>query len=653
MDQTTKDIRKLIDKLNYFTELYDKGTPQLSDKEWDNLYFQLINLEQQTGIIYPDSPTQSISYTVKSKLDKVIHDQPPMLSLDKTKDVKIVSSFVKGHEWFGMFKMDGLSCRLIYKNGILIQASTRGNGVEGEDVTHNAMVISNIPKSIPNPELIIIDGEIICDLDTFNTEFKNIFANPRNMAAGSIRQLSSKECAARKLSFIAWDLIKGCDDIDFNFRRLEQLDDWGFDTVPRVGDAETIKDAIKILDEMRNEYPYSVCPIDGYVFKFESKKYGESLGRTEHHFFNAIAMKFYDEEYETELLNIDWTMGRTGVLTPVAVFKPVDTGDSIIERASMHNLSIMRELLGRYPEQKQKIWVVKQNMIIPQVSRSEKNDSFHDHILDNGICITCPICGEPTEIVQSDSGVYNVICGNPSCEGKLLNRVDHFLGIKGLNVKGISKATISKLIDWGWINGLADIFRLEQYKTEWISKEGFGAASVGKILLSINAARSGTKMENFLSAIGIPLVGRAIAKEIVKYYPTWGEFRAAIGGDWTEFEGFGPEISRSINNFDYTEIDKIAEILDFVQLEVQNKGTQTAAIKNKTFVITGKVINYKNRDELKAEIESLGGKVASSISSKTDYLINNDINSTSSKNKKAKELGIPIISEEQYLSMRN
>lgn len=649
MSQESREIRKLIDLLNEYTEAYDRGTPIISDKGWDSMYFKLTQMEQDTGIIYPDSPTQSIHFETKSKLDKVIHDQPPMLSLDKTKDVDVVSSFVKGHDWFGMFKMDGLSARLIYNDGKLIQASTRGNGIEGEDITHNVLVMRNVPKIIPYKDLIIVDGEIICDLDTFDEKFSNDYANPRNFASGSIRQLSNEESASRCLSFVAWDLIKGYDDIDFNFWRLEKLDDLGFDTVPRVGDAETIKDAIKTLDRMEE---HKIYPIDGYVFKFESKKYGESLGRTEHHFNSAIAMKFYDEEYETELLDIDWTMGRTGVLTPVAVFKPVDTGDNIIERASMHNLSIMRELLGRYPEQKQKIWVVKQNMIIPQVSHSEKNNSFHDHILDNGICTICPICGEPTEIIQSDSGVYNVICGNPSCEGKLLNRVDHFLGIKGLNVKGISKATISKLIDWGWINGLADIFRLEQHKTEWISKEGFGAASVGKILLSIDTARSGAKMENFLSAIGIPLVGRAIAKEIVKYYPTWGEFRAAIGGDWTEFEGFGPEISRSINNFDYTEIDEVAGMLNFAPLEVQNEVTPAAAFKDKKFCATGKLQNF-TRNSLKADIEAHGGKLVSSVTSATDYLITNTPDSGTSKNKDAARLGVKIITEEEYLQMRD
>ena len=510
----------------------------------------------------------------------------------------------------------------------------------------------NVPKTIPYKDLIIVDGEIICDLDTFDEKFSNDYANPRNFASGSIRQLSSKESAFRCLSFVAWDLIKGYDDIDFNFWRLEKLDDLGFDTVPRVGDTETIEDAIKILNEMKDDPYYNIYPIDGYVFKFESKKYGESLGRTEHHFSNAIAYKFYDEEYETELLDIDWTMGRTGVLTPVAVFKPVDTGDSIIERASMHNLSIMRELLGRYPEQKQKIWVVKQNMIIPQVSHSEKNNSFHDHILDNGICTICPICGEPTEIVQSDSGVYNVICGNLSCEGKLLNRVDHFLGIKGLNVKGISKATIGKLIDWGWINGLADIFRLEQHKTEWVSKPGFGKASVSKILDAINTEGRHSKLESFISAIGIPLVGKSISKEIVKYYPTWEEFRAAVGGDWIEFEGFGPEISRSINNFDYTEADEVAGMLDFAPSEIQNEVTSTAAIKDKKFCVTGKIQHFKNRDELKVDIESHGGKLVSSVTSKTDYLITNTPNSGTSKNKDAQRLGVKIITEEEYLKMK-
>lgn len=664
MDFKLFKMKQLINDLNYYTELYDQCfSNAISDAEWDSMYFELSELEKDTGVIYPDSPTQKIHYNTVSELKKVEHNHP-MLSLDKTKDPKEVESFInqpsykETEGWCAMFKLDGLTCSLTYENGKLVRAETRGNGIEGEDITHNALVIPSIPKEIPNKELTVIDGEIICKTSIFNLFFANDYKNPRNFAAGSIRLLNAEECASRKLTFIAWDLIKGCSDINFFFWRLEKLDDWGFTTVPRVGDAETVHDAMNILDDMHNgvdaykESVYQYYPIDGYVFRFESQKYYNSLGATDHHFRGAIAYKFYDEDYETELLDIDWTMGRTGVLTPVAVFKPVDTGDSIIERASMHNLSIMRELLGRYPEQNQKIWVVKQNMIIPQVSRSEKNDSFHDHILDNGICTICPICGEPTEIVQSDSGVYNVICGNPSCEGKLLNRVDHFLGVKGLNVKGISKATIGKLIDWGWINGLADIFKLDQYKTEWISKEGFGAASVGKILSAIHESISGSRLEDYISALGIPLVGKTIAKEIIKYYVTWEDFRDAVGGDWTQFEGFGPEINKAINNFDYTEADECARMLTFKQPEVQNKVTLAAAIKDKTFCVTGKLQNY-TRDSIKAEIESLGGKVTNSVTSKTDYLITNTPDSGTSKNRDAQKLGIPIITETKYIKMKS
>ena len=643
-------IKELINKLNKYTAAYDVGCPVISDKEWDELYFKLKTLEKETGIIYPNSPTQSIIFAEVSELNRVEHNHP-MLSLEKTKNSDEVQTFVKGHDWYGMFKMDGLTCSLTYEDGKLIGAETRGNGIIGENILHNASVVSNIPKTIPNKELIVVDGEIICDIKTFNENFADKYANPRNFAAGSIRQLSSQECESRKLSFIAWDLIKGCDDIDFNFWRLEKLDEWGFTTVPRVGDAETIEDAINILDRMEEHKLY---PIDGYVFKFESKKFGEELGRTEHHFRNAIAFKFYDEEYETELLDIEWSMGRTGQLTPVAIFKPIDTGDSIIERASMHNLSIMRELLGKYPEKNQKIYVVKQNMIIPQVSRAQyQNDIPHDHILQNGLCRICPICGKPTEIVKSDNGVLNIVCNNSSCEGKLANRIDHFLGKKGLDVKGISLATIEKLIDWGWLNGLKDIYELNKYKIEWESKSGFGKASVGKILNAIDAEGRCTKLESFISALGIPLVGSTIAKQIVIYYPTWEDFRNAVGGDWTQFDGFGSEISKAINTFDYSEADEIAGMLTFVQPEIQNDESQSASLKDKTFVITGKVINYKNRDELKAEIESLGGKVTGSVTSKTNYLINNDKTSTSAKNKKAQELGIPIISEDEYLKMKS
>ena len=346
------------------------------------------------------------------------------------------------------------------------------------------------------------------------------------------------------------------------------------------------------------------------------------------------------------MLDIEWTMGRTGVLTPVAVFQPVDTGDSIIERASLHNISIMKEILGNAPYKNQKIWVYKANMIIPQVSHAEQKGG--EPIIDATVAMCCPICGEPIEIIESESGVFSAFCSNPACEGKLANRIDHFFGKKGLDVKGISLKTIEKLIDWGWVNGLTDIFRLNEHKAEWVSKAGFGETSVGKILSAIDAARVGTSVQAFISALGIPLVGSTISKEIVKYYSTWKDFRDAVGGDWTAFDGFGPEISNAINKFDYTEADEIAEMLDFKSAEA-NEVAQSEGVKDKTFVITGKL--SRKRDDIKAEIEHRGGKVTGSVSSKTTYLVCNDKNSTTGKSADAKRLGIPVITEEELYEL--
>ena len=659
MSSETHRIKDLIRTLNYYTDLYNQGFTTISDEEWDTMYFELAKLEESTGIIYPNSPTQTIRYESVSKLEKVTHSHP-MLSLDKTKDPKEVESFVNQSSyketsgWCAMFKLDGLTCSLTYEDGKLVKAETRGNGTVGEDVTHNALVIPSIPKEIPNKELTIIDGEIICKIDDFNLYFANNYKNPRNFASGSIRLLSATECASRKLTFIAWDLIKGCDDIDFFFWRLEKLDDWGFFTVPRVGDAETVHDAMNILDSMKEDEIYCNCPIDGYVFRFESQKYYNSLGATDHHFRGAIAYKFYDEDYETELIDIEWSMGRTGVLTPVAIYEDIDIDGSVCNRASLHNLSILEQTLGT-PYRGQKIYVYKANQIIPQIRYGEQMTSFKGA----GYIITepkvCPICGKSVSL-KIENGVKTLWCDNSTCEGKLSNRIDHFCGKKGLDIKGLSLKTIEKLIEWGWINELGDIFKLDRYKAEWVSKAGFGEASVGKILSAITSARTSTSLESFISAIGIPLVGRTIAKTIAKEFSTWQEFRDYIDTDdcfFDVFDGIGEEIDNSLKDFDYTEADEIAGMLTFVQSEVQNEVTPAAAIKDKVFCITGKVTHFKNRDELKAEIESLGGKVTSSVTSKTNYLINNDINSTSAKNKTAKANNIPIITEEEYLKMKS
>ena len=645
------EIRILINNLNKYTEAYDKGTPLISDKEWDELYFKLEQLQEKTGIIYPDSPTEKISFDKVSELSKKKHNHP-MLSLSKTKDVKDIEKFVKEHDWCAMYKLDGLSCSLTYENGNLISAETRGDGVVGEDILHNVKVMNSVPVTIPEKGTVVIDGEIICTYKDFKP-FENDYKNPRNFAAGSIRLLDSAESASRNLTFIAWDLIKGEEDIDFFFWRLEKLDDWGFTTVPRIGDAETPSDAIEYLDMTRAERPWSDYPIDGYVFRFESQKYYESLGRTEHHFNGAIAYKFYDEEYESKLLNIDYDVSRNGILTPVAVFEPIEIDGSIIERASLHNMSVMEETLGAYPYLGEPIWICKRNQIIPQVTKADKKD-YGEIVVNGGVTVglggdhgvLCPICGKPTEIKTSESGVKTLYCVNDYCEGKLAQRIDHYCSKKGLDIKGLSRATIEKLIDWGFVNELKDIYNLEQYRSEWESKPGFGKVSVGKILEAVSTTGRLTKLDAFISAIGIPLVGRTIAKEIVKYYDTWEDFRAAVGSDWSEFDGFGTEISNAINSFNYKEADEIAGLLSFKETEEQTPSADSK-IFGQTFVITGKLNSY-SRANLKSEIESLGGRVTGSVSSKTNYLINNDITSTSSKNQKAKELGIPIITEEEF-----
>lgn len=651
-----EDMRYLISRLNYYTKMYDEGHPEISDKEWDDLYFELQRLEQEHGIIYPDSPTHKISYQAVSALTKVEHSHP-MLSLDKTKEIKEVDSFIGGKPFVAMFKMDGLTCSLTYENGQLVAAETRGNGEIGEDILHNAKVVKNIPQTVPYTDRLVVDGEIICRKDDF-IKFSNDYENPRNFAAGSIRLLDAKECASRDLSFIAWELIEGYPEENSFCNRLSILH-WqlGFDVVPFNVEGKNAEEARTILDDNYTE-EHAIYPIDGYVFKLDDVTYGKSLGQTAHHAKNAYAFKFYDETYETRLKYIEYTMGRTGVLTPVAVFEPISIDGSTVERASLHNLSVMEDIMGDCCYAGQKLEIFKANQIIPQVKSAVKM-KYGEVVANGGVSVDgfsdgvkCPCCGGGTSIVVSDSGVKNLVCDNPKCEGKLVNRIDHFCGKKGLDIKGLSEKTIEKLIDWGFVENVSDIFDLHSHQMEWMAKPGFGKASVFKILDAIDEKKEHCFLAAFISAIGIPLIGSTVAKDIVKIYPNWDDFRDAVGGKWSDLDGFGPEMEAAINGFDYSEADKIAAMLTFEQPQVQINTAQAAAINGKTFVVTGKLQTFKNRDALKADIEALGGKVTGSVTSKTDYLINNDVTSTTAKNKTAKDLGIPIISEADYLVMK-
>ena len=649
-------LRELIDKLNEATIEYDKGTPILSDKEWDDLYFELQEREKFEGIIYPDSPTQKVYFETVSKLKKVTHNHP-MLSLAKTKSIDEVKRFIGDKQCLLMMKLDGLTISLRYVNGELVSAETRGNGAEGEDVLHNAKVIPSIPKTIPTEEEIIVDGEMICDTETFQSKFADKYKNPRNYAAGAIRRLDANENKDSGLTFVAWDWING--KYSTLSDNLIQLHEWGFRTVPATFSvSESYKEEITLEEQIEIARKYTSYPIDGVVIKYNDVKYYQSLGATEHHFNGGLAYKFYDEEYETKLLDIDYDVSRNGILTPVAVFEPVVIDGSVVERASLHNMSIMEEVLGT-PYHEEKIWVYKANMIIPQISKANKK-TYPEILKANGCVlgdnheygIACPVCGHATAIKTSDTGVKILYCTNPGCAGKLAQKIDYYCSKKGLDIKGLSRATIEKLIDWGWVENISDIYRLHAHQMEWMEKPGFGKASVFKILDAINNSRNDVDLSSFIAALGIPLVGRAVAKELCKYYSTWDEFRAAVSGDWTVFDGIGPEISKAINSFDFVEADYIAsEFLYFKEAE-QTIVNNNNNISGKTFVVTGKLNSFKNRDELKADIEKLGGKVASAISAKTDYLINNDINSTSSKNVQAKKQGIPIITEDEYLKMK-
>lgn len=642
------EMRDLIEKLNYYTKLYDEGKSPISDKEWDDMYFHLEKLEEETGISLGNSPTIHIDYQVVNQLKKVKHNHP-MLSLDKTKSEDEVVEFLAGHDGIAMAKMDGLTCSLCYEDGLLISAETRGNGEIGEDILQNIVRVKGVPIEIPFKDKLVVDGEVICTYEDFE-DFSSTYKNPRNFASGSIRLLDSRASSQRRLTFVAWDCITGLDEYKNLSQKIIHLDSLGFIIVPflvlPINNSDKINHAISLIKDMAKDFSY---PIDGIVFKYNDCEYYQSLGATEHHFRGGLAFKFYDEEYETNLKDIEWSMGKTGILTPVAIYDDVDTDDSIINRASLHNLNIMNQLLGK-PYKGQKIWVCKQNEIIPQVVRSERLDAALTYI---DIPAKCPVCGSDTYV--KDDFLY---CSNPNCDGKFINQLVHFCGKKGLDIKGLSEATLQKLVDWGWINNYQELFSLSIFRDEWIKKPGFGQKSVDKLLSTIEEVRY-CELWQFISALSIPLIGSTYAKEIAKKCKDWFSFREYVekNYDFTAWDRFGYEMNDSLHRFNYSQADDLAyKILDihnslWVDPQATMPTIKFSEVNGKTFVITGAVRQFQNRDEVKAAIEAHGGKVTASVSKNTDYLINNDINSTSSKNIKAKQLGVPIITEEQLIAM--
>lgn len=637
-----RTIKEYIDFLNKHTQKYNEGNPEISDSEWDEAYFKLVDLEKQTGCIYPNSPTQTIHYEFKDKLNKFTHKYP-MLSLAKTKSIEEVKNFFGPNRFIGMVKMDGLSLSLTYRNGELVSASTRGSGTVGEDITHNARVIHNIPQTISAKQEIIVNGEIICPIDVFNENFSETYKNPRNFASGSIRLLNSKECETRKLKFVAWDCLS---DIVYDYfgHRLTFLASQGFEVVPAISDPSlNVEFTIQWL---KNEADVRNYPIDGIVFRYEDAEYGDSLGNTAHHPNHSLAFKFADETVETKMVDIIYEPSRNGILTPIALFEPVELDGSTISRASVHNITIMKDLFTGTPWVGQKIWVSKRNMIIPQIECAEYCTDSNCKFID--IPKVCPVCGEELKIVKSETGVETLVCSNEKCECRLINQLDHFCGKSGLDIKGLSKATLEKLINWGWVNSKIDIFNLVNYGTEWIKKPGFGAKSVANILNAIENAKK-TTLTKFIASLGIPFVGITVSKQIEKEEKTYEKFKEDVMNKsftFSSWEGIGPEINRALKLFDYTEADAIRELL--IMEEENKEKADNSPIKDKKFAITGKVAFGRN--QLIDLIEKRGGSVTSSVSKKTDYLIANQPED-SAKYKNAIAYGTKILTEDEVLRM--
>lgn len=645
MEETKKKIKELIEKLNAASyAYYNSDSPIMSDEEYDYNLEQLQELEQSSGFIFSNSPTQVVGASVLSELKKVPITPKPMLSLDKCHSYEEVADFAGKHDMIAMVKLDGLSVRIKYNNGKIISANTRGNGVEGTDITEHIKQFQNVPLEIPYKDEFIIDGEAVIKLSDFEEINKNnSFKNPRNAAAGALNVLDTKLVKERKLSFVAWDVINGSRDLG---RRMKDALSFGFETVPFCGASSESKIAIETIEGLIKwvmNYK-TIYPCDGVVWKFRDCEYGDSLGQTSHHFKNGIAWKPEVETVETKLKTIDWTMGRTGILTPVAVFDPVELDGSVVERASLHNITIMQDILHGHGWVDQKLKIYKANLIIPQILSAEEDDERTKMYIEQPWI--CPICGEP--LCEHGTDSIFLVCENSNCEGKLINKLDHYCGKKGLDIKGLSKATLEKLINWNWLEKISDLYNLKSHRDEWALKPGFGVKSVDKILAAIEGSKQ-TDLESFISAIGIPLIGRNVAKEICKHVDSYDEFRQLVKDNFKfyQWDSFGPEKSESLLTYNYEDADYISTLITFKKEIVVS--TISKSLENITVCITGKLYNYKNRASLQKDIEDRGGKVSSSVSSKTNYLINNDNTSTSSKNLTAQKLGVKILTEEEFI----
>lgn len=609
----------------------------MSDAEYDLLFDELKSLEETTGFIMTNSPTQNVGYTAVSKLRKVKHDHP-MLSLAKTTNIKEMEKFIDGKQIVTMLKEDGLTCSLCYENGKLVSAETRGNGEIGEDIYHNALTFMNLPQTISHSGRLVIDGEIII----LNSDFEEInstlpeeekFKNPRNLASGSVRQLNSEIAAQRKLRFIAWKLVDGYDNNSFA-KRLDYLEELGFEVVPRLYAFDD--KSITFLKIIANKCG---MPIDGLVVAYDDIKYSESLGATSHHLKSSFAFKFKAETAETILRDIEWNTSRNGVVSPTAIFDPVEIGGSTISRATLHNLSYIKNLeLGISDT----IEIAKMNEVIPKVINNlTRTNSYKRPLL-------CKSCGTELE-VHNDNGSETLHCPNEECPARMLDKFVHFVSKDGMDIQGLSEATLEKFILKGWINKFSDIYRLIQYKHEIIALDGFGQKSWDRLWQSVQDSRN-TTMAKFICALGIPLVGKNTAKEVAKYCQI-NEF-GELDIDMSDTSVFTPSVIASFQTFGWKRENQMEISALIYELSINNEQKEivNSPFTGKIIVVTG-ALNYYTRISIQEELERLGAKMSGSVSKKTDFLLTNE-QSGSSKYKKAVELGIKIINEEEFEKMK-
>ena len=650
MENSLQRMKELVETLNEAAKAYYQQDREImSNQEYDSLYDQLEQLEKETGTVLTNSPTVRVGYEAVNELPKEEHPSP-MLSLDKTKDREVLRGFIGSHKCLLSWKLDGLTIVLTYENGELVKAVTRGNGIVGEVITNNAKVFKNIPLKIPYKGQLVLRGEAIITYSEFERINELIgdadakYKNPRNLCSGSVRQLNNEITAKRNVRFYAFALVSA-QDVDFENSRKKQfiwLKQQGFDVVEyKMVTSESLDDAMEYFSTaiVNNDFPS-----DGLVVTYDDIAYGESLGSTAKFPRNSFAFKWADEMRETKLVDMEWSPSRTGLINPVAIFEPVELEGTTVSRASVHNISIVKELqLGIGDILK----VYKANMIIPQIA---------ENLTRSGNLIIpdkCPVCGHEARI-RKENDVETLYCMNPDCAAKKIKAFTLFASRDAMNIDGLSEATLEKFIAMGFIHNFGDIFEIGKYKDQIVEMEGFGQKSFDNLITNLEKAKE-TTLAKVIYSLGIAGIGLANAKIICKYFDDDLEkLRHADVEEISSIEGIGPVLAGSLVDYFQKEEnnEKLDHLLEHLHL-IHEENSQEQVFAGKTFVITGSVEHFANRSQAKAFIEARGGKVTGSVTKKTDYLINNDKESTSSKNKKAKELGIPILSEEDFLRLAN